>query len=566
MSISKPHAEGLLVAFAGEVACADSLEVAMRDRTLLHTEVYLPARARAGLRVPTVLIRAPYGVREDFMLLPDIGRYLTDLGMAVVVQDVRGKFRSEGLRLPFLHEVLDGYDTLSWLVDQPWSNGAVGMYGESYYGFTQWAAAASGHPALVAIAPVVTGSELPVWHARPGTVPFLSAPVGWIAGCWDAASMFARDDVEVLDFGRTPVLDIVADFPHAADVVSALVSPPSDLLALTYPGGRPAPRLSIPAFHRGGWWDNIKGSQLDDWSRVQTAPAAGRQRLEMAAMDHYSEPYRSDAGSGPRANDELPRDLVVERLVGSAAAFLQQSLGLRAPEPEHRVRIEVAGAGWVELDEWPPPSTRLTLHLCDGSAATASADGGSMRHVADTEGSRARIHYDPNNLVPSLAANEFHVLPDLPDEQDVHRRSDVATFTSEPILAVTDVVGVVEADLHVQASCPVVPLIVGLHSVTSDGRATLITEGSASAFLGGGEQSVRVVLGATGFRLQPGIRVRVSVSLSRFPRYLPPSGSLRSPWLAEQRRPFEVELITGASSRSRLHLPVLPAESSSGPR
>ena len=77
-------------------------------------------------------------------------RYVTDRGYVLVVQDVRGKFRSEGETMPFMHEVDDGYDTLEWIVAQPWSDGVVGMWGDSYYGYTQWAAVASGHPALQA--------------------------------------------------------------------------------------------------------------------------------------------------------------------------------------------------------------------------------------------------------------------------------------------------------------------------------------------------------------------------------------------------------------------------------
>ena len=57
----------------------------------------------------------------------------------------------------------DGYDTIEWIAQQPWSNGDVGMWGDSYYGFTQWAAVASGHPALKAIVPRVTIVDIDGW-------------------------------------------------------------------------------------------------------------------------------------------------------------------------------------------------------------------------------------------------------------------------------------------------------------------------------------------------------------------------------------------------------------------
>jgi hypothetical protein len=76
------------------------------------------------------------------------------------VQDVRGKFRSEDTTMTYIYEVADGLDTLEWVAKRPWSNGRVGMFGESYFGLTQWAALASGHLARVAIVPRVTSAEL----------------------------------------------------------------------------------------------------------------------------------------------------------------------------------------------------------------------------------------------------------------------------------------------------------------------------------------------------------------------------------------------------------------------
>jgi len=66
---------------------------------------------------------------------------------------------------------------------------------------------------------------------------------------------------------------------------------------------------------------------------------------------------------------------------------------------------------------------------------------------------------------------------------------------------------------------------------------------------------VHVDLGSTAYRVARGDRLRFSVSTSRFPRYLPPSGTVGSDWLATERRPFDIELRAG--SGSRLVVPVL---------
>ena len=108
----------------------------------------------------TVLIRLPYDKSGEYTFIPEIAAYFNAHGYRVVAQDVRGKFRSEGEALLFVNEVDDDYDTIEWIINQSWSNGRVAMWGDSYYGYTQWAAAASGHPALKAIAPRVTGTQL----------------------------------------------------------------------------------------------------------------------------------------------------------------------------------------------------------------------------------------------------------------------------------------------------------------------------------------------------------------------------------------------------------------------
>jgi predicted acyl esterase len=551
----------LYLPWAPAPAQAEAVTVPMRDGVGLHADVYLPKAARTGRRVPAVLVRAPYGVREPFMLLPEIAQYITERGLAAVVQDVRGKFRSDGERIPFLNEVLDGYDTLEWVSQQPWCNGGVGMYGESYYGFTQWAAVASGHPALKAMAPLVTGSRLPLWHARPGVVPFFAAPVGWFAGTWESDSIFLREEADVLDFAEVPVLEVLGEqFPHARALVSELVIAPSaTLLDLVYPSGLPAPSVRIPVFHRGGWWDNLKGSQLDDWHAVQHAPAAALQRLEMAAIDHYSEPYAADPGSPPVSNDQLDPQVAVERMVETAADFLDQHLSDRDAPAGPRVRVEIANAGWVEGDQWPLPNVQpLVWHLTSASQATADAEGGALSATADSQASTAHVTHNPGDLVPSLTVSDFHVLPVLPDESAVHARTDVMTFTSSVLREDLVILGPVSATFTARSSCRRVPFIVGLHHLVAD-RASLIVEGSRTACLGSQSRPVTVDLGDIGFCVPAGDRLRLSISVSRFPRFLPPSGTLDSDWLAEVRRPFEVWVATGGGHTGTLQLLSLPS-------
>src|SRR5579864_4555431 len=118
--------------------------VAMRDGAKLAVTVYLPP---GDGPFPVILTRTPYG--KDRMYGPQAHKQFLAAGYARVVQDVRGKFKSEGKYRAFVDDIEDGYDTVEWIAKQPWSNGKVGMYGPSAMGITQNLAAISNPPHLV---------------------------------------------------------------------------------------------------------------------------------------------------------------------------------------------------------------------------------------------------------------------------------------------------------------------------------------------------------------------------------------------------------------------------------
>src|SRR5262249_36057412 len=125
----------------------------MRDGTVLRADVYRPDRAEP---CPAILARTPYD--RSFVLTPpatvDPDR-ATEAGFAVVIEDIRGRFGSDGEFYPFRTDVDDGRDTVDWLAAQPWCSGAVGMTGRSFTAAAQYLAAAAQPPGLKAIVPVV---------------------------------------------------------------------------------------------------------------------------------------------------------------------------------------------------------------------------------------------------------------------------------------------------------------------------------------------------------------------------------------------------------------------------
>ncbi len=531
----------------------------MRDGVHLATDLYLPPRsARRGRgRLPAVLVRLPYDKRGPVSFMPPTAGYLVDRGYAVVVQDVRGKCGSEGGIDPFVHEVTDGADTLDWVCAQSWSNEVVGMIGDSYYGFTQWAAAASGHPALRAIVPRVTSTRVADDWMYQGGVFCLGPMVDWAASTWMDADVHEFDR----DWSPRPLADLVPSW-HAgrtAPVLERWRSEPADSsywnrgdLAAVRPD-----RVQIPILHLGGFWDLFRRGQVADWKAA--AGRADRQRLVLSATDHMSTPLPE--APGPADNPFASAEAFARFLPGyldTAVAFLDEHLCGRSPRhPAAPVRYELAGAGWRITPTWPPPESHaLTLFPVDAANASAGPEGGGLAFRPDVGRSFVSWLHDPTNLVPTNDFDVWGPLLALPDERDVEVRSDVLTFTTDPLTADLDLVGDQEALLEVSAEAVPTSVVAKLVHVYPDGISRRITEGAA---LVGGDGDVpgtpvSVDLGPTAYRLPAGHRLRLEVAASHFPRYLPSLAPGADAWTAEPAQPWQHRLHLGNQTRLLLQI------------
>lgn len=531
-------------------ARADEVMVPMRDGVRLATDVYLP---HGGRRHPAVLVRLPYDKTGSFSFMPSVAARFVDRGFAVVVQDVRGKARSEGEREPWVHEVSDGWATLEWLVSERWSNGAVGMFGDSYYGFTQWAAVASGHPGLKAIVPRMIGSEIARLMYRQGV--FSTELVAWAAEVWVDAQMVATP----LDWSIRPFADVMPGSLDGLDCPSVhrwATTPPDDPYWTDgiYNGPLPSTTISIPALHVGGWFDLCSDAQLDDYRRSM---AAGRapQHLRMAAVDHFDDPLLDDGEAGvDYAGDEASLASFLPCYVGPAADFFDCYLrGRGAPPPV--VRYEVGYGRWADDITWPPPGARsVTLHLAAATCANAGPEGGALADRPDRARRTVRWVHDPEKPVPSLVRDPWRPLLHLPDERENDTRDDVVTFTGPAVEKSMELIGPVVADVGIEVAAPSAHIMVKLLDVFPDGRAQSIVEGAALVGRVSAERRVHVRLRETAYRLRPGHRLRLQIAGAAHPLYIVNPGTEEHPWTARATRPIEMAIAVGGSSGSRLHL------------
>lgn len=496
---------------AGRGEVLSDVMIAMRDGVRLATDVYLPEGPGP---FATVLTRLPYGKTEPYCVMPVIADYWNRRGYAAVVQDVRGKWGSEGVFEPNLNknEIADGYDTIDWIARQPWSNGRVGMWGESYYGFTSWAGATSQHPALVAIAPGDITVDRVKATFRGGALQLNTV------GLW-SISMMARQyqDMSKLDTWHLPLKDLGNAAGVPSSYFDSVIANPGmssfweerSLLA-AYENVR------IPVLHWSGLYDNYLGPLISDW-RVFRERNAGQQinHLFIGPWDH-----EGSADQLHRAGLMPVREDTLEERWRVFAAFFDRYLGGFDDSfgRDGAVHYFVLGADeWRDAASWPPAgATSRRLHLHTAGVLDERAPGDEAPETYD---------YDPADPVAwTVAADCWAISRYHGDRRPIEARPDVLSYTTGPLAAPLEIVGPVKAGLWVQSSAPATDFVAALCDVFPDGSVNLIQDGilrtnQVPGFTAGQPCALEIDLWSTAYRVAAGHRLRLEVTSSDFNRY-----------------------------------------------
>ncbi len=531
-----------------------SLSVAMRDGIRLSTDIYRPAD---GGPWPAVVMRLPYNKEQPVLLFlsGDILR-VAQAGYAVVVQDCRGTFQSEGEFNPYFQEAADGVDTIAWAAEQPWCNGAVGMMGASYYGATQWLAAAEAPSALKAIAPFITTDQYHDKWTYQGGAFQLGFMLQWATATFavgEVVRRLGRGEASLADLGQAigaadGVNSSYANLPLSAHPELSDLAPYfadwlahpdyDDYWAAIAPREHYA-RITTPALNFGGWYDLFLGGTLANYCGMKahggSAQARSHQGLVVGPWVHGY-----NGGVYPEKNFGLmAHDGVADVTAMQIRWFDHWLKGIDNGVPEAApVRLFVMGRDqWREEADWPLPDTRWEhwyLHS-DGHANSATGDGHLSTTAPGAEPPDSYT-YDPHDPVPTVGGATF--LPGLfvaanagpRDQREVESRADVLCYTSAPLLHDTEVTGPVTLVLHVTSSATDTDFTGKLVDVHPDGRAIILTDGilraryreslSHPALMTPGQvYTLTLDLVATANLFKTGHRLRLEVSSSNFPRF-----------------------------------------------
>jgi putative CocE/NonD family hydrolase len=527
-----------VVAPAGGAQVIDStVAIPMRDGVSLRATVLRPSERG---RFPTLVYRTPYGasaaVRGDSIFTRAVAR-----GYAVVVQDVRGRYRSDGRFDPYRQEGKDGYDTIEWAAAQPWSSGDVGTFGLSYPGAVQWLAAVESPPHLKAMVPAMTFSRPDnFWYA--GGLLDLS----WLSWIWFNIAPDERrrydlagprtgrearaswDSLGPLLLARRPTTNVSEIAGVAPWYLEWLAHPPTDAWwQWADLRGRYA-KTSAAVLNISGWHDEAYGPEgaVTNFLGLLAARAAERDPRTFLVLG----PWEHGASA---IDDRSAAAASGERVFGAAAGLDYSELVLRfldryvrglknGVDSEPRVKAFVMGDNrWRTADRWPlPGATPMRFSL------GRTPDGrGTLASVTPPSGSWS-IPSDPLHPIvdPFDGAYGAH------DYRALATRADVMSFDSAPFPHDTEVVGRVEVQLTVSADVPDIDVYARLFDVAPDGTAwnlmspglevTRLSERRGATPLRPNEPTtVTVGHHLTGNLFRAGHRLRVVVMPSFFPHF-----------------------------------------------
>ena len=526
----------------GAIAVEKNVAMKTRDGVTLRADIYHPA---AEGKYPVLLTRTPYN--KDSM--SPIGFKGAGRGFIVVVQDVRGRYNSEGEWYTFKNEINDGYDTVEWAAALPNSNGKVGMFSGSYVGATQMLAAIGHPPHLAGICPIVTASNYHEnWTYQGGAFE------QWFNESW--TSSLAQDTLNrkvneaknalvgstVLPLNQYPVFNLGA--PHDGAALTHALAP-YFLDWLDHPTyddywkqwsiEENYQNIQVPALTIAAWYDIFQGGSLRNYLGMKAEAgneAARKGQHLVVAIGGHSGWGRTigEVDFGPDApfdENEVILDWYDYLFLGKQNEFANGK----------PVKIFVMGENkWRDEDSWPLERAKPTkYYLRSAGQANSSVGDGELSIAAPDKERIDQFVYDPANPVPTvggpLCCDAAHLAPGPRDQKEVEARPDVLIYSTPPLESDTEVTGPVTLDLYASSSAVNTDFTAKLVDVWPNGLAQNVTEGILRAsyresttaepkpIVPGKVYEYKIDLWATSNVFLKGHRIRLEVSSSNFPRF-----------------------------------------------
>ncbi|MBM7655759.1 CocE/NonD family hydrolase [Neobacillus cucumis] len=564
----------------------------MRDGVILYADIYRPNKEG---RFPVLLTRLPYSKDLPYYShrYLDTNR-LVENGFIVIIQDVRGRFQSEGDFQPFRQEANDGFDTVEWAAAFPYSTGKVGMFGLSYYGYTQLLAATKKPPHLAAIFPAMTLNDQRNGVSYRNGAYQLGFTETWALESI-APDLLKRKYENPVE--RKREIQKIADYLNRLDDLYGFAPikqwPPLKELGIAdyffeelsqslenedYWGQSSIADkyrdLQVPAFHLGGWHDCFIGPTLTNYIEMnKTGP---HQKLIVGPWGHgYFSSVQGEVFYGVHASGDwidLEKDITDLHIHWFNHWLKGIDIGLETEPP---VKIFVMGINqWRDEMEWPLKRTVYTnFYLQSNGKANIKNGDGRLSLTQPTDGATDCFIYNPNHPVPTKGGRTLFFGPMTMgplNQHEIEEREDVLVYSSAPLTDPVEVTGNVKVKLWASSDAKDTDFTAKLVDADSNGNAIILAEGIVNAkyrnsFIPEEELAGEVVeyeidLWATSNVFLPGHRITLEISSSSFPHYLPNPNTGESLIESDLRIKARQTIYHNKQYPSHLILPIVPAK------
>ena len=513
--------------------------VTMRDAVKLYVDVYLPA---APGRYPTIVWRTPYGLQRDGTHEQMIKFALN--GYAVVLQDVRGRYESEGLWEPFRDEAKDGFDTIEWAAAQSFSNGKVATQGGSYNGHNQWQAASLNPPHLVAAFPALASTNIYANWLTMGGAFRLSFNYGWgvvrmpnrimLPQYWHTEA-YAPEELKYenilmhLPLKDGDLMSAGSPVQHYRDWIK---HESYDDYWKSISDEERFDKIRVPVHTSGGWFDIFLAGTINGYvgmkNKGATPEARAGARMIVGPWGHGPTQSFGGVDFTPAANiSQFDTEL---RFFDYHLKGIKNGLDTEPP-----VRLFYMGVNqWRGEKDWPIPGTRYQeLYLNSNGAANSVRGDGELSFKKPATGTSDTYRYDPQNPVPTTGGNNCCGTPTLAgprDQRQLERRDDILVYTSEILQSPLTIGGPVKMKLFAATDGPDTDWMIKLIDVYPDDTAMPVSEGILRARFHEGLDKIRLLtpnqvyeftieLTGTANVFKPGHRIRVDITSSNFPQF-----------------------------------------------
>ncbi len=514
-------------------------EIVMRDGVKLYADIYLP---EAPGRYPTLVVRTPYGVQRDGMHQAMV-KY-AQRGYAVVLQDVRGRFESDGKWEPFRDEANDGFDTIEWAAAQPFSNGKVGTQGGSYLGHNQWQAAAQNPPHLVAAFPVLASTNIYANWITMGGAFRLSFNYGWgvvrmpnrimLPQYWHTEAFMPEEMQYDNILMHLPLKD--GDLQSAGHVTPHyrdwIKHESYDSYWKAISDEERFDKIKVPVHTLGGWFDIFLMGTINGYTGMKnkggSAQARAGARMIIGPWGHGSSQSYGGVDFTPVAHiDQFETEL---RFFDYHLKGIKNGL-----ENEKPVQLFYMGVNkWRGETDWPIPGTRYqNLYLSSETAANAVRGDGRITVSKPAKTGLDTYRYDPNNPIKTLGGNNCCGTPTAAgprDQRPLEQKEDVLVYTSDFLDSALTIAGPVKMKLYAATDGPDTDWMIKLVDVYPNDFAMPIAEGILRARFREGLDKMKLLkpgevyaydieLTSTANVFLPGHRIRVDITSSDFPQF-----------------------------------------------